>query len=229
MAVDGKSRLKPGPTGMTAAEQASYVRLMKQGFSNAEICRTSGINRKTGTRWRHGRAVKDPLTGRVYLYPAVSLVREPAEVISSRYLYEDERITIVDHYRAGTVCAPLAAELGRAPSRISREVRRNRHQGGSYRPHDAQKQARIRRQRPRPGKILRLPELREFIQTIHGQGVGTHGEYVLNYKSKYQSDSKTFSFQERTLLVSKGSAPNEVILLHVTQDWPQRGYVECRG
>lgn len=74
------------------AEQASYVRLMKQGFSNSEICRTLGINRKTGTRWRHGRAVKDPLTGRVHLYPAISLVREPAEVISPRYLSEDERI-----------------------------------------------------------------------------------------------------------------------------------------
>lgn len=92
MAVDGKSRLKPSPTGMTA-ERASYVRLMKQGFSNAEICRTLGINRKTGMRWRH---VKDPLTGRVYLYPAASPVREPAEVISSRYLSEDERITIAD-------------------------------------------------------------------------------------------------------------------------------------
>lgn len=164
MAVDGKSRLKPGPRGMTA-ERASYVRLMKQGFNNSEICRTLGINRKTGTRWRHGRAVKDPLTGRVYLYPAVSLVREPAEVISSRYLSEDERITIADRYRAGHSLRSIAAELGRAPSTISREVRRNRHQGGSYRPHHAQKKARIRRQRPRPGKIARLPELREFIQT----------------------------------------------------------------
>jgi IS30 family transposase len=90
------------------AERASYVRLMKQGFSNAEICRTLGINRKTGTRWRHGRAVKDPLTGRVYLYPAVSLVRGPAAVISPRYLSEDERITIADFQQGQAT--PLRAE-----------------------------------------------------------------------------------------------------------------------
>jgi IS30 family transposase len=164
LAVDGKSRSKPGPTGMTA-ERASYVRLMKQGFSNSEICRTLGINRKTGTRWRHGRAVKDPLTGRVHLYPAITLVRESAEVISPRYLSEDERITIADRCRAGHTLRSIAAELGRAPSTISREIRRNRYPGGSYRPHHAQKMSRVRRQRPRPGKIARIPELREFIQT----------------------------------------------------------------
>jgi IS30 family transposase len=163
LAKDGKLGLKPGPSGMTA-ERASYVRLMKQGFSNTEICRTLGINRRTGTRWRYGRAVKDPLTGRTYQYPAVSLIREPAEAVSARYLSEDERITIADRYRAGHSLRSIAEELGRSPSTISREVRRNRHQGGSYRPHHAQKLARTRRQRPRQGKIARSPELREFIQ-----------------------------------------------------------------
>lgn len=61
------------------AERASYVRLMKQAFNNSELCRTWGINRKTGMRWRRRRAVKDALTARVYPYPAVPLVSRTAQ------------------------------------------------------------------------------------------------------------------------------------------------------
>ncbi|GLW09905.1 hypothetical protein Misp01_50340 [Microtetraspora sp. NBRC 13810] len=48
----------------------------------------------------------------------------------------------------------IARELGRAPSTISREVRRNRHPtNGQYRPHAAQARADGRRPRPKPSKI----------------------------------------------------------------------------
>lgn len=64
---------------------------------------------------------------------------------------------------------------------------------------------------------------------IHGQGVGTQGEYVLNYKTNYRSEFPDFSFQERTALISKGSAPNQVILVHVTEDGLVQFDTECRG
>ncbi|RJT90761.1 hypothetical protein D6T64_03240 [Cryobacterium melibiosiphilum] len=38
--------------------RVEYARLMRQGISNAEACRTLKINRRTGMRWRHGRTVK---------------------------------------------------------------------------------------------------------------------------------------------------------------------------
>ncbi|WP_237409467.1 helix-turn-helix domain-containing protein [Streptomyces sp. M2CJ-2] len=64
----------------------------------------------------------------------------------------------------------VAAELGRSPSTISREIRRNCNPNvrpshpGYYRPFAAQKRAERRRSRPRPRRIDEHPELREFIQ-----------------------------------------------------------------
>jgi len=162
---DRKRQLKPGATGKTA-ERARYIELMKQGFNNSEACRIVGVDRKTGSHWRNGRTTRDPATGRVYTYPAIVFTREQPEVISARYLSEDERIIIADRHRAGESVRSIAAALGRAPSTISRELRRNRHASGAYRPHYAQKKARLRRQRPRPGKIERYPGLKACIQSM---------------------------------------------------------------
>jgi IS30 family transposase len=161
--IDRKRQLKPGPAGKTA-ERARYIQLMNQGFNNAESCRMLGIGRKTGSKWRNGYRMTDPKTGRVYTYPAITADREQPAVISPRYLSEDERITIADRLRAGHSQRSIAAELGRSPSTISREIRRNRHRTGHYRPHYAQKKARLNRQRPRLGKIAQVPELKKFIQ-----------------------------------------------------------------
>ncbi|MEV6150574.1 helix-turn-helix domain-containing protein [Nonomuraea sp. NPDC052129] len=38
------------------AERRTYLDLVAQGVSTAEACRIVGINRRTGHRWRHGRA-----------------------------------------------------------------------------------------------------------------------------------------------------------------------------
>ncbi|MEU3019957.1 helix-turn-helix domain-containing protein, partial [Nocardiopsis sp. NPDC007018] len=45
------------PQGRTklSAERAAYLQLMKQGYSNAEACRTIGIDERTGRKWRNGR------------------------------------------------------------------------------------------------------------------------------------------------------------------------------
>ena len=59
----------------------------------------------------------------------------------------------------------MAAQLGRAPSTISRELRRNRDPGsGQYRPFTAHKLAVQRRVRPRAGKIARDEVLQKFVQ-----------------------------------------------------------------
>lgn len=85
---------------------------------------------------------------------------------SDRYLSEDERIIIADKHRAGESVRAIATVLGRAPSTVSRELRRNRNPAGQYRPHYAQKKARVRRQRPRQGKIGRYPGLKTCIQSL---------------------------------------------------------------
>ncbi|MET7861652.1 IS30 family transposase [Streptomyces sp. NPDC005318] len=132
---------------------------MQQGLSNNEACRIIGINPKTGRRWRNGRSADH----RQKAAPPINTVVPPSG--PSRYLREADRIHIADRLRERATVRAIAAELGRSPSTISREIRRNRHPGnGQYRPYAAQARADARRPRPKPGKIGQNPQLRDFIQ-----------------------------------------------------------------
>jgi IS30 family transposase len=70
-------------------KQQRYVRLIAQGVGNSEACRLVGINRKTGSRWRYGRSVRNA-AGEVLHYAPVKIT--PAKPRSPRYLSEDERV-----------------------------------------------------------------------------------------------------------------------------------------
>jgi IS30 family transposase len=119
LAADKTRQLRPGSGGKTA-EPEHYIRLMKQGPNSSEACRIVGLGRKTGSHWRNGRTVWDPTTGRIRTYPALTAVREQPAGISARYLSENVRITIADRHRDGHSLRSTAAELGRAPSTVSR-------------------------------------------------------------------------------------------------------------
>ncbi|MGQ4598712.1 IS30 family transposase [Nocardia sp. R6R-6] len=120
-----------------------------------------GVNERTGREWRNGR--DDPQRRRL---PA--RVERAASAMRSRYLSEDERIRIADRRREKAGIRTIAAELGRSPSTISREIRRNGTVGSNgqlaYRPHAAAARADARRPRPKLRKTARYPELAEFIQ-----------------------------------------------------------------
>ena len=137
-----------GPGALPQAEKREqFARLIAQGFSNSEACRIAGINRRTGKRWRHGRTITTR-DGRKRHYPAVITTAVKRE-ISPRYLSEDERVQIADLRQAGAGVRAIAERLGRSPSTISRELRRNRDPGsGRYRPFTAHKLAAQRRARP---------------------------------------------------------------------------------
>ncbi|WP_426997767.1 helix-turn-helix domain-containing protein [Pseudarthrobacter sp. N5] len=85
---------------------------------------------------------------------------------------EDKRITIAARHRDGHSRRSIAAELGRAPPTVSRELRWNRNQAGQRRPHYAQKKVRTRRQCPRLAKIAALPELKAYVQARHDRWWG---------------------------------------------------------
>ncbi|GLZ31598.1 IS30 family transposase [Lentzea sp. NBRC 105346] len=141
------------------AERRQYLDLVAKGVGAAEACRVVGINRRTGYRWRYGRASKAKAGRKANLPPARP---EPS---SGRFLTVDERIVIADGLRAGRSQRSIAVELGRPPSTISREIARNSHPGsGDYRPHAAQDRAEQRRPRPKIGKITACPELRDLVQ-----------------------------------------------------------------
>ncbi|GAA4025304.1 hypothetical protein GCM10022232_83440 [Streptomyces plumbiresistens] len=150
----------PQGTRKLSREREAYSRLMAHGFSNREACRIIGIDRRTGQKWRNGR--RPTGTQRKALAP-LGAVSTPSG--TSRYLCEAERIHIADRLRGRASLRVIAAELGRSPSTISREVRCNRHPDSvAYRPHAAQARADARRPRPKPGKIRQNAELRDFIQ-----------------------------------------------------------------
>ena len=128
-----------------------FVRLIGQGVSNSEACRIVGVNRRTGTRWRFGRSILNT-AGKVVHYPAVTMSTTTAER-SPRYLSIDERSTIADLHHRGAGVRAIAAELGRAPSTVSRELRANTDELGRYLPFAAQRAADARRPRPRPRRV----------------------------------------------------------------------------
>ena len=144
-----------------AARREQFARLIARGVSSAEACRIVGVHPKTGKRWRLGRTITS-CGGRRVHYPPVIGARK-AE-ISPRYLSEDERVRIADLRRAGLGVRAIAGQVGRSPSTISRELRRNCEPGsGQYRPFAAQRLAARRRARPGRGKLSADPVLRQFV------------------------------------------------------------------
>ena len=129
------------------------------------------------------------------------MVSTGKQVISERYLSEDERVRIADLRRSGSGVRVIAAQLGRSPSTVSRELRRNQDPGsGQYRPFAAQRRAARRRARPGRGKLLRDPILREFIvgrlekrwspeqisHALRGEFPGDRGRHVV-HEAIYQA------------------------------------------
>ncbi|MEX5297526.1 helix-turn-helix domain-containing protein [Kocuria sp. CPCC 205292] len=89
-----------------------YWALIFAGVGTRETCPLVRIGRKTGYRWRAELGVLAP-------------VRSPAAQTSERYLslLKLKRIGVL--CRRGLSIREIATRLGRAPSTISRELRRN--------------------------------------------------------------------------------------------------------
>lgn len=165
MAIDYSRQRERRGQAPQVQKREEYFRLVDQGVSFAEAARIVGINVRTGKRWRHGRRAS---RNRRAVPPLRAVVAPPAA--RGRYLCEAERIHIADRIREKASIRAIATELGRSPSTISREIRRNGMAVGgntphrTYRPHAAQARAESRRPRPKPRKIAQNPALREFIQ-----------------------------------------------------------------
>jgi transposase, IS30 family len=195
-----------GPGALPQTEKREqFARLIAQGFNNSEACRIAGISRRTGKRWRHGRAIMTR-DGRKLHYPAVITTGAVRREISPRYLSEDERVQIADLRQAGAGVRAIAERLGRSPSTVGRELRRTRDPGsGRYRPFTAHKLAAQRRARPRAGKIARDRALRQFVrdrlekrwspqqisQALRGQFPGEAARHVVHetiYQAVYRPE-----------------------------------------
>jgi IS30 family transposase len=149
------------------AKRELYIALMAQGTNNAAACRLVGVNRRTGTRWSKGRHLVTA-DGWVREYPAIT--GAAPSPVSPRFLSEPERAAIADGLRAGDSARSIAAQLGRSPSTISRELANNVDPTtGRYYPLKAHHQAERRRARYIPSKLSRQPELGAFVQECLGK------------------------------------------------------------
>ena len=126
----------PAPSRAELRE-ARYWELMRSGLTNAAACRILGVSRRAGSRIRQRSR-----------YQTVAQARP--ERWSGRYLSLPERLEIADLLGFGWSLRKIAAELGRSPSTIKRELDRHRDHQGRYLPHSADHTARLRRRPPRP-------------------------------------------------------------------------------
>jgi transposase, IS30 family len=149
----------PGRRPLSAKRQR-FVELRERGWSINAAAREVGVSRSCGANWSRG--YKTYRGGQVTGF-VPPLERLAVREVSGRFLSQDERIEIADLRQAGMSIQQVAARLGRSPSTISRELRRNAAVGGDYRPFEAQRQAVLRRARPRLRRIDTSSGLRRTV------------------------------------------------------------------
>jgi IS30 family transposase len=125
----------------------------------------AGVSRTTGHNWSRG--CKTYRRGQVSGF-VPALERLAVREISARYLSQDERIEIADLRHAGLSIRRIADRLGRPPSTISRELRRNATASG-YRPFEAHRRATGRRARSHRRRVEANSELRHLVAELLAQ------------------------------------------------------------
>jgi lambda repressor-like predicted transcriptional regulator len=121
--LSSSSRVKKGPGRRPqSAKRRWFVELRERGWSVRAAAREVGVSRTTGANWSRG--YKTYRRGEVVGF-VPPLERLAVRQISPRFLSQDERIEIADLRRLGVSIRQIASRLGRAPSTISRELRRN--------------------------------------------------------------------------------------------------------
>jgi IS30 family transposase len=168
----------------TNPRREEFLRLRAAGLTRAEARERVGADARSATDWdkgitiiNRGRVYPD---GRVVRYPEPIMNGVPErktraiggsvdlnkieQVIDSRYLSLVEREQLQDLSREKLSIRQMAAAMGRAPSTISRELRRNTTSTRGYMPHTAHRLSVVRRARARQAKLVADPVLREYVQ-----------------------------------------------------------------
>jgi transposase, IS30 family len=165
--LSSSRRVKKGPGRRPqSAKRQRFMELRERGWSILAAAREVGVSRTTGNNWTRG--YKTYRRGQVVRF-VPPLERLAVRQISSRFLSQDERIEIADLRHAGLSIRQVAARLGRAPSTISRELRRNSITGHGYRPFEAHRRATARRARHNRRRVERNRRLRQLLGELLAQ------------------------------------------------------------
>jgi transposase, IS30 family len=144
----------PGrPPAGRREHRVRFWEAIARGVSSVDAAAEAGVSAVVGVRWFREAGGMPP-----------SAIRAP---LSGRYLSFGEREEIALLRAGGCGVREIARQLGRSPSTISRELRRNAAtRGGSleYRASAAQWHADRRARRPKPAKLAVNAELRRYVQ-----------------------------------------------------------------
>jgi IS30 family transposase len=153
VALTGRSPMKsPGAPSLRREVERAFWREIAKGRTSEEAALAVGASQAAGSRW----------FGQGGGMPSI----DPAPV-AGRYLSfaEREEIAILNAQGAGV--REIARCLGRAPSTISRELRRNAATRGGkleYRASVAQWKGELLARRPKTAKLVADDRLREYVQ-----------------------------------------------------------------
>lgn len=139
------------PRSDVERRDTQYWQLMRCGLTNTAACTILGVTRRTGGRIRARQRQQTATPVR-------------PETPSGRYLSLPERLQIADLLALGLSMRAVAAELGRSPSTVKRELDRHRDDQGRYLPRGADHSAQLERRRPREHKLVANAKLRLLVQ-----------------------------------------------------------------
>ena len=154
----GRSKLhSPGrPDSARREELVRFWAAIATGRSSEDAARDAGVSPPVGSRWFRRSGGMPP-----------SHLSQSAKPLSGRYLSFEEREEIALLRAQERGIRHIACRLERAPSTISREVRRNaatRSGGLDYRATTAQWHADRSAKRPKPAKLATNEALRRYVQ-----------------------------------------------------------------
>ena len=154
----GRSKLhSPGrPDSARRGELVRFWAAIATGRSSEEAARDAGVSPPVGSRWFRRSGGMPP-----------SHLSQSAKPLSGRYLSFEEREEIALLRAQGRGIRHIACRLERAPSTISREVRRNaatRSGGLDYRATTAQWHTDRSAKRLKPAKLATNEALRRYVQ-----------------------------------------------------------------
>jgi IS30 family transposase len=153
MALTGRAAMKsPGKPSLRRDAEREFWRQIAMGHTSEDAAVAVGASEAAGTRWFRQRGgmptfLLVPLTGRYLSF----LEREQIALLSEQ----------------GVGVRETARRLGRGPSTISRELRRNAATRGGkldYRASVAQWKAELLAQRPKTAKLVANQRLRGYVQ-----------------------------------------------------------------
>jgi IS30 family transposase len=139
----------PKGTKEPVAVKTRYFELIRTGMKGAAAARLVGVSTSCGSLW----------------YIEAGSVAPTDKPVSTRFLTQDDRISIAEALAAGVPVARIAEQLGKHRSTIYREIARGRtdtrYHSDAYHPWWSHNQTLLRRKRPKSPKLANASPLKE--------------------------------------------------------------------